>query len=529
MAYSILIVDDEYVIREGLKHVIEWESLGYYIAGTASSGEETLRFLENMRVDVVLTDVRMPRISGIELARLIKLSYPETKVVILSGYDNFSYAQNAIRHGVYHYLLKPCAEEELLEVFGRLKGEIGRMRERRLTVQRMNKIIVQEEIANILSNKIRQEDASHYAAWRHLHQESVMAIAIVQLLPSEKLFDATLAGASDTYPTYGLPLYDFFDAHINRDDVLVLKFQDDRFVCIIPCVGASNEEYITQMFVDIRSRLTNDLPLDFLNICLFFAAGEAWINLDLKEIVLQADHWFWKGEFGEIKFFQSEIELEQRSAFLLPDSSELAKRFCDQKKSEEAQSSEKIFNSLATVKASSPTLWIQDYIKNLKDAVELCGADFSSIAAFSEKLFPLIRYCATYTRIRRIAIKLGELACQTIYSRIERCYSKNIRDALQLIDQQYRNNINLEELARELSLTSSYLSKLFKREVGVNFKDYLLEKQMFEAKRLLMETNDKVYEIAQAVGFSDQHYFSDVFKRLTTFTPLEYRKVQPDG
>ena len=129
----------------------------------------------------------------------------------------------------------------------------------------------------------------------------------------------------------------------------------------------------------------------------------------------------------------------------------------------------------------------------------------------------------------QLATALGEFACQTIASHKDRCYSKNIRDALQLIEQRYQGNVNLEELSRELGLTSTYLSKLFKREVGVNFKEYLLEKQISEAKRLLRETNGKIYEIAEAVGFSDQHYFSDVFKRCTTLTPLEYRKVAPDA
>ncbi|MBI9096406.1 MAG: response regulator [Sphaerochaeta sp.] len=529
MAYSILIVDDEDIIRKGLEHVVSWETLGYTVVGAVASGEEALRFLENGPVDVILADIRMPRLSGIELARLVKLHYQETLVVILSGYDNFSYAQNAIRYGVYHYLLKPCAEEEIIEVFTCLHKEIEKIKERRISFTKMNRIILHEELANLIAGKIPQEETSELQAWKQHYRNAKVGVLLLQLVPDEEIFQSTLANQDFTNPIFSLPLYDSFDSLLDCDGLLAVKLPQERLLCLLPFEGDFVESDIARLFVKLRTLLHKEMPLDVMGLYRVLAAGDSWFDSELKNLVVQADHLFWSSESGVLESVSPDHLETHGKAYVLPVPTTLAKELCSRKKSGSVQDDAASIDSVPLAETDNPVVWMQDYLAVLKGAIELGGADSSSITTVGDAVLPLVRCCSTRSRILQLASSLGKFACQMITSHKDRCYSKNIRDALQLIEQRYQSNVNLEELSRELGLTSTYLSKLFKREVGVKFKEYLLEKQISEAKRMLRETNDKIYEIAEAVGYSDQHYFSDVFKRCTTLTPLEYRKVAPNA
>lgn len=524
MMYSVLIVDDEDVIREGLKQVVSWEALGYHIVGAVGSGEEALRFLENTPVDVVLADIRMPRLSGLELARLIKLNYPDSKVVILSGYDNFSYAQNAIRYGVYHYLLKPCAEEEIIEVFTRLHAEIEKIKARKVSAQRMNKIMIQEEATNLIAGKLAREDTRNLVSWRQRYSHDGLATVAFQLMPDDTLFQSVLEQETSIFP-----LCDSFESLLDRDDALVINVQPERYLCFLLGSAKSLESEARMLFSELRTRVAASLSIDLMAMCCLHEGGDPWSEKFLRGFLAHIDPWFWKEPLGNIRFvFPSQVD-DAPEPISLPDPAVLAKEMCSKKRSGNSPLSEDLFETTPLIQVVSPVSWLQEYGWNLKESVRQCGTEFASADSFLEAVIPLIGCCATLGRVKEIAVRAGMLACETIERHKDTCFSKSIRDALQLIDQRYQSNVTLEDLSSELGLTATYLSKLFKRETGINFKDYLVDKQMAEAKRLLLETNAKIYEIAEAVGFNDQHYFSEIFKRSTTFTPLEYRKVKLDA
>jgi len=525
MAYSILIVDDEAVIREGLKQVVSWQSLGYTIADAVASGEEALRFLERTAVDVVLADIRMPRVSGIELARLIKLNYPETRVVILSGYDNFSYAQNAIRYGVYHYLLKPCAEEEIVEVFTHLRDELEKIQTKKASLQKIQKIMIQEELSNLIAGKMQIKEAREVLSWKQQNKQRAVAMLLLQLLPAEQLFKAVINTDIDST---SYPRYEVFDSYLDLEDLVVLKLQNQRYLCIASCERAKAEKKISALFQSLKAHTNQEINVALMGIGCTVDNLDSWPDEQLSSWLSQADALFWNASLGELITREYRNLLSDSQYITLPDPVQLGKEMCIHKKQGSIQEKEQLFETLEKKNYSSAMSYLMEYMNALKTSVLACGASFDSISQYFDSVLPFIEYCLTARRTQYLAIKLGLLSCQKIESHKSNCYSKSIRDALQRIDQGFQNVIVLDELARELGLTATYLSKLFKREVGVNFKEYLLEKQITEAKRLLRTTNAKIYEVAAAVGFNDQHYFSDVFKRCTSLTPLEYRRVGLD-
>jgi two-component system response regulator YesN len=513
------------VIREGLKQAVSWQSLGYAIAGAVSSGEEALRFLEKTAVDVVLADIRMPRVSGIELARLIKLNYPETRVVILSGYNNFSYAQNAIRYGVYHYLLKPCAEEEIVEVFTHLREELEKNQTRKASLHKMQKIMIQEELSNLIAGEIQIQEARGFLSWKQQNEKGVIALLLLQLLPTEQLFKAAINTDIDAS---SFPRYEAFGFYLDFEDIPVLKLQNQRYLCFVPCEKKEAETKITALFHSLKSQSSTELPIALIGLCCMFDSQENWSEIELHHWLSQVDAMLWKAPLGELQIINHQQALSGKHTISLPDPVQLGREMCIHKKQGPIQEKEQLFETLQEQEVPSALAWLTAYMNVLRTLVLTCGASFDSISQYYDALFPLFEYCLTMRQTKYLAIMLGLLSSQKIESHKSSCYSKSIRDALQRIDQGFQNGINLGELAMELGLTPTYLCKLFKREVGVNFKEYLLEKQMTEAKRLLRTTNAKIYEIAASVGFNDQHYFSEVFKRNTSFTPLEYRKVVLD-
>jgi len=525
MAYSILIVDDEAVIREGLKQVVSWQALGYSIAAAVASGEDALRFLEKAAVDVVLADIRMPRVSGIELARLIKLNYPETRVVILSGYDNFSYAQNAIRYGVYHYLLKPCAEEEIVDVFTHLRDELDKIRTRKASLQKMQKIMVQEELSHLIAGKMQLQDAREFLSWKQQNKQCAVAMLLLQLLPTEQLFKAAV---NTDIESTSFPRYEMFEPYLDLEDLVVLKLHNQRYLCIFTCEKAVAEEKIAALFQSLKAHTSQEFPVALMGLGCTVDNLDGWPDDQLSLWLSQADALFWNASIGEVGTLAYHHVRSDAQYITLPDPVQLAKEMCIHKKQGSIQEKEQLFETLEKKHFNSAMAYLTEYMSALKASVLACGASFDSISQYFDSVLPLFEYCLTARRTQYLAIMLGLLSCQKIENHKSTCYSKSIRDALQRIDQGFQNVISLDELARELGLTATYLSKLFKREVGVNFKEYLLEKQIHEAKRLLRSTNAKIYEVAAAVGFNDQHYFSDVFKRCTSLTPLEYRKVGHD-
>ncbi|MGD1833902.1 MAG: response regulator transcription factor [Sphaerochaetaceae bacterium] len=528
MSYSVLIVDDEIVIREGLKQVVSWEDIGFSVIGAVSSGEEALRVIETTDVDVVFTDIHMPRISGIELARLIHVNHPDIRVVILSGYDYFSYAQKAIRYGVYHYLLKPCAEEEVVDVFTRLKGELDTQREHEMSVKMLGKHLVQEQLSDLISAKISLEDAPELSEWVYSHIP--FYIVLLQIAPDEKLFISALQDKEFFGSLKEFSVPDLFKAIDVEDVGLIASSGHYRFFCLVKKEKGVKDP-VQKWFYAIRDRIRSDTHFDLVgSYCM--VSEEVVIRQQLFYKIRGIENiLLWHIDYGCLKEFDCrKIDHYTTNLISLPNPEVLAKILCDPKiYQKDSSDKDGIFTQTDSVYVTDPAEWMRTFSDALERFVERTTGDSSRITQFIKSVLPLVSCCLSGQMIKEICMKMGYIACNAISDHKSNCYSKNIRDALDLIDRKYKNNISLEELARELGLTSTYLSKLFKREVGIKFKEYILQKQMDEAKRLLRETNDKIYEIAEAVGFSDQHYFSDVFKRMTSLTPLEYRKVGVDA
>ena len=168
MNINLLIVDDEPIITQGLRYTIPWDTYGIKVVGEAEDGKEALEILRKQQVDIVLTDVRMPVMDGIELARTINEQMPRTRVIVISGYDEFEYAREAMRFGVKDYLLKPVDIDELLERVNSLKREIIAEKESNRNLE--NTVLQEVKLENEWKKSWMVEKAKEYIQ-AHFHED----------------------------------------------------------------------------------------------------------------------------------------------------------------------------------------------------------------------------------------------------------------------------------------------------------------------------------------------------------------------
>jgi len=532
MHYSVLIVDDEDIIREGLKKVVAWEDLGFVIRGTAKNGAQALALLETEKIHVVLTDVRMPKVSGIELSEAVYQRFPDTKVVILSGYDNFNFAQKAIRFGVYHYILKPCREEEIIEVFSRLKTELDGEIRRRDSEEQAMEVLLRYEISQVLRGQGEPPPAGTLMAWIERFTGASAAIFHLWISLDDKSLETLL---KDEEPLQALEaaLAQKIDPELTDSNSLLAKTGENQYGGILLAPHDKIGSEMMRLFHVLQNQVSHSDRYVLSGAYTLIEPTAGWLQQDHYGNLEGSMERVNRRGMGTLSQADTHIPAgDERPS--LPDPGEFVRRVCG-KKTDNAGSWEQILAFHRDALKSIPDLsvrqlgeWFESATTALLQTLQSCGIDFNRSVSMSRKVFQLLEPCITVERSFLILKNLLDRALGELRAKQENCLSKSIQDALEIIDRRFMEGLSLEELADNLSLSVSYLSRLFKKETGKNFKEYLLHVRIERAKRMLKESNEKVYIIADSVGYPDQHYFSELFKRTTGFSPLEYRRLNPD-
>ncbi len=531
--YSVLIVDDEDVIREGLKGVVDWEGLGFVTEESAANGEQALSILEKKEIDVVLTDVRMPRLSGIDLSEIIHKRFPEKRVVILSGYDNFNFAQRAIQFGVYHYILKPCREEEIVDVFSRLKTELDEDRRRRSSEKHAREVLLRHEAGEVLQRQRPPSSAQTLMGWIERFTGASAAIFHLWISISDGslariLENDNAAAAVGEIPDYGI------EREMNASNVLLVQTGHGQYGGILLAPHEEIASGMERLFHAVRKHIVQSGRHDLSGAYTIVEPTPGWLGQDHYGHLEASMELVNRRNAGTLFHADSSSpELDNQNN--LPDPEEMVRWICDQKRGMEGREWETVLDMWRKRLSSMPGLNIRllrDWFGSVSAAIlrtlTSCGIDFTSRLRESDEIFKLLEPGINVERSIIIIKSLMEKASKELRRKQEQCVSRSIQEALDIINLRFSESISLEELAQTLGLSASYLSKLFKKETGKNFKEYLLGVRMERARAMLKQSGEKVYIVADSVGYPDQHYFSELFKRTTGFTPLEYRRLAPD-
>lgn len=506
---KLMIVDDDDQIREGMTYGIQWENFGIEKVLCLKNGKEALENLNREYFDIVITDISMPVMSGIELMREARGKYPDIRFILISGYKEFEYAQAGIQYGADGYILKPIHLNELVDMVSKVIKKIDDQKDnvenqnliKELTNHQVMRQIIRREITD-------KEEISRflYEKWGFSKRHLLLGVILIDdddtyCMESDNSIKEVFRNKLTEY--LAGYTYVMFNIHENEKFLLVdvvdstlrvfhLKQQLERMFHSINSeivnfsfsIGGSSPGYVKDlaaMYQQAQCAL-EDCFFQGKSSCVFYedycqkrtveVFSTAIWNQKILDILEQ-------GTFDEVQNLLNSCEKElkqQKKEFVLEFLFDNLTRISH------------IYHKNQEEKTSFIMLW------EMKTFEE-------SIALWRKKIYEILE---NYN--------------------VTKNYSGEVADALRYIWKHYGEKITVEELAEELHLSSGYFSRIFKKQVGMSIMKYINQYRIQKAENLLKTTKMKIYEVADAVGISDYIYFSQVFRNLTGKSPSDYRK-----
>lgn len=529
---KVFLAEDEFIIREGIKNNIDWQAHGYEFCGEASDGELAFPLIQKTKPDILITDIKMPFMDGLALSRLVKKELPETEIIILSGYEEFDYAKEAIHIGVARYLLKPINGEALLQEVDSVAGVILEKQKEKEIREKYRKEMEENSLRD-------QKDLFQHLVTGDCSMEEFLSI-------SDKL------GLKIMAPWYSIVLlkiqsmkhdYEEYSGSIVAVDQKITELTDPEHVIIFDralegkafLLKADSEEellsYQKEYMDSIKEVLAGYTNLRYFGgigtpvnrlreiPASFEDASHAFAHryLVAESCILDSGLLLKEGE-GELDDFKisavnpEQIDRAKMQEFLRTGDPDEIVYFVDEffGKLDGGAMKSRIFRQYITMDAYFS---IVDFLKGLglqKDEIEAPDQD-SSILQDEKNAMDYI------VRIMEKALVLREKKASSRYEDV-------VGEVIRYIEDNYaQEDLSLNLLASHVNFSPNHLSMIFSQQTGQTLIKYLTDYRMNRAKELLRCSGKKSSVISMEVGYKDPHYFSYLFKKTQGMTPTQYR------
>lgn len=534
---KVFLVEDEMVIRRGIKNSIDWEKEGYIFCGEASDGELAYPMIIKEKPDILITDIRMPFMDGLELCKLVKKELPNIKILILSGYDEFDYAKEAIRLGVTEYLLKPISSGKLLEALNGVSESIRREKE--------DKDLVRKYMEEMRENTEHEKQ-------KFFEQMIAGNLSMADALETGKKYEMNLSAGM-----YNLLLFRFTLGEENRKSGELLGEAEyaiekltERLEYVFEfqrgvegwafLLMADNEEQMSERVTELSKDL-EEIMKNYSTIAYFGGIGQPVARLrELEESFREAERALAARFTMELNRIISveDIRMAQNVDTLddieitsfgeIEKTRTMLEKFLNNGAEDEIDEFVDVYiNELPEENLKSVLMRqyiIMDaYIVMMSFCEKIEGIE-GEMQAQSEELKNSMKTIQTLEEIKNYIRMLLKKIIGVRDTISGRSYSDIIEIAKDQIRKTYMSDeISLNTIAAEVGMSPSYFSSIFSKEMGKTFVEYLTEIRMDRAKELLMCSSMKTSEIGYEVGYKDPHYFSYIFKKTQNCTPKEFR------
>ena len=523
--YRLIIADDEESIRNGIAHSLPWREWGYEVCALCSDGQEVLEQLKLVHPDVVLSDIRMPGMDGVELMQRLSSAYPDVKIVILSGYSDFEYLNMSIKNHVAEYLLKPTDFEDFEETFLRLKNTLDKERLQTARVSESVQRHFQLWLTSLLEGTAFPQESERF-----------LPMLTAQGIDTDNLVVAafTLDGHGGDEKTDLLELWRSIwkissQLPAGKLHQLPFLFGGERLLILYSSESEIQMDDVTaqirQLQNAVRTQLRTTLSAGISSLCTELEM--------LPQAYEQANCCAKQSAFSgrESVFHFQQIQNAQPKVPLYFDTEKIEKSLLAQDYDTLRTEIDRVLLLPGTAQLDYQTvdrlclsllfhvsLWSLRYGVQMEEVLRTLGAHYTDI-----------HQCGTLTSKRDFVLACL-FACQQALAH-RRNHGRTVNSVAQrvreYVDSEYASHmISLESVAASVHKTPAYISRVFKNELGCNFSDYLTEKRMRRAAELLKEPDDKVYLIAQQCGYADTSNFIRVFKKYYGISPVEYRAAQ---
>lgn len=495
---KVLIIDDEPIIREGLKNVIIWADYGYEICDVGIDGRDGLNKIRSYQPDLVLLDIRMPGLSGIDLVKQVRKESNQVKIIILTAYSSFSYAKELMGYGIESYLLKPIDENELIEILDKIS--IERDREKKLASQlelynQLNEdkslhALLESELENISEDIKEQWQNKHFqvarisaeldqANYQWLTNEVAKTPDQIKVIRKDSHYHLLFVDMEEPeVKSFLNRVWERFNLYGDDDIVLMLGSKVDKIVDIIESYHQVKELVDVHFCFSEKNILIYD-ELDFKDK----------VNTELSNEI-DNHRLFHYLEFNDIENIQKELSAIERYYQSAHYSKERIK-----------------------VEIYKWTISILKIIHNDYPSLAIIPRDELENSIYQQESLQAI--------IELVYEKLLEISKD--FNGYDSTKGNIVEQVKKYINRYYHEDITLKLVADLFHYNSAYLGKLFKRETGNYFNGYLHKVRIEGAKKLLLDKQYKVYEISKLVGYSNSDYFYKNFKLYEGISPKEFQ------
>jgi two-component system response regulator YesN len=528
---KLLLVDDEEHTRMGIKNVIDWEAHDIEICAEARDGIEALEQIEKFNPEILLTDIRMPEMDGLQLIEKASVKYPTLKFIIMSGYEDFSYAQKALKLGVTDYLLKPCKKQEIMDTVLRVKALIEAERQQEKSYEQLRSQF--QESYPVLKERhlmklIQSDNHSLLRTFEILSSLNIhfpRAYTCILLLSIDNFYEL-----SETYNSKDTELFKFCIKNIAEEtiaeDHICAAFEYNHEIVVI--INADTYFDILSSSPIIEKLLRN--IKQFLPFTVSIGLGNCYKGSDqISRSYIEAS------KALETKHFIGENKIVAYSDISDEDFKNTSYPIDKEKR---------LLQALLHGDITEFKYHLEAFIDSLKPASTSKDQFIVSISAF---VFSLYHLCVDRNISienvfghdflefsRMLSLSTIDHIKKHIYGTLikineelntKKNHNKLFQTITDFIDKNYAKDIDRETVAREVHITPGYLSLLFKQELKINFLDYLHKTRIEKSCILLKDKASKISEIAYSVGYNDEKYFFQVFKKYIGMTPNQYRNT----
>lgn len=519
--YNVLLVDDEALELEGLLKLVPWEELGFQVVGAVHSGFDALKLIENQHIHLLVSDIKMPIMSGITLLEEAKKKIPCLKSVFISGYQDFQYAQNAIRMKASGYVLKPVDDDELIEVIENVRRQL----EEENASKQIKKMYTQSTpylknqiICELLEGSFNENTIIQLLEQCNINMFKKTSVAVIEIDNLQLRLNQYLQKDKKTFLSN---ILEKIIIEISKQNLEYYYKTIHHKVAII--FGGTQEE------IDLQLRSLINQIERHSECTITIGVGQEAQNIHTiaksykqAEKALQHKMFFHKQKIIKFEEITEKTSREFGSFNNLIDS---------------------LFNAITSydlLQIDASLIQLFNYICNLKDKMVVYNFLLNTLFELeiklnhmNESLYPVIgdklqylNELFQYETMDELRIWLSDkiyLIAEKLYIKKQRPNYKLIMEVIDYLEENISERLTLQEVSDHFSFSPNYLGFIFKEEMGENFSSFLINKRIDKACELLRNTRMKVYEVANAVGYNNLSHFSRQFKENVGISSKDYR------
>lgn len=526
MNLKVMLVDDEAIIMTGLQKLIDWEAEGYEIVHTASNGIEAIDYLSHEKVDLIITDIRMPEMDGLEMIKTIKeKSLSDAYIVLLSGYSDFGFAKQAIKFGCSDYILKPIQEKALVDSLRNVAAKKQITIQRQEDRQKLDRMYLEQNVLSLLRGKTDQSTVAYVRS----NMQLSVPIHFVHIT-LDNISELKELGDDEIF-MLKKRLYEACSSFLKEDSSHLfqdIELEETYDIGFIYCDSMASERGMDMetFFLNMQSYVESYHP--DLNVSLMVGKGVLDVsklsNTYSSACALRTLKGF--KERKKVYYYEDEVQANSSKIMICKKNLDRLIAAIEQNnKGEIAESIKEFFAEMEEVGTDEKTVSMnvnyllfqlihlaveQDESVNQEEVMQFIGEKISEqgIAPYGQNY------------LREFAIEYADYLIQ-----LRKNSSRGILQELEReVKEHYAENLTLRELSQKYYLNSSYLGQIFRKKYGQSFKDYLCTYRIGVASKQLLQTDKKISQIAEEVGYHDTDYFISKFIEQMGCTPAKYRR-----